>query len=149
MKVSTNHRADRYIGWLPTCPAQLLASTPLLWHAAIQATGRTVRLKMRTCEFWTGRQNENGKMFDPYFQSLKSSLPEISSNLKLRAWIKTEIFIFVNAGPPHIGKVCASQFPPGIWSRGPSNFGWLEPEPKIFRWWSRSPKFGFRFKRII
>jgi len=35
----------------------------------------------------------------------------------------------------------------GLWSRSPSNFGWPEPEPKIFRWWSRSLKFGFRFQR--
>ena len=34
---------------------------------------------------------------------------------------------------------------PGLWSRSPSNFGWLELEPKAFRWRSRSPKFGFRF----
>jgi len=26
----------------------------------------------------------------------------------------------------------------GMWSRSPSTFAWLEPEPKIFRWWSRS-----------
>ena len=38
---------------------------------------------------------------------------------------------------------CTSK--PGLWSRSPSNFGWLEPEPKTFRWWSRSLKFGFRF----
>ena len=23
-------------------------------------------------------------------------------------------------------------FPPGLWSRSPSNFGWLEPEPEIW-----------------
>ena len=26
-----------------------------------------------------------------------------------------------------------------------SCFGWLESEPKTFRWWNRNPKFGFRF----
>ena len=30
---------------------------------------------------------------------------------------------------------------------GTSNFGWLEPEPKTFRWWSWSLKFAFRFRR--
>jgi len=37
----------------------------------------------------------------------------------------------------------------GARSRSPSNFRWLEPESKNFRWWSRSLKFGFRFKRVI
>ena len=37
------------------------------------------------------------------------------------------------------------RLPPGLWSRSPSNFGWLEP--KTFRWWSRSLKFGFRFHK--
>jgi len=31
------------------------------------------------------------------------------------------------------------------WSRSPSNFGWLEPEPKTCSWWSRN--FGFWFHR--
>jgi len=35
--------------------------------------------------------------------------------------------------------------------RSQSNFGWLEPEPKFFRWWSQirsqSLKFGFRIHR--
>ena len=39
----------------------------------------------------------------------------------------------------------------GLWSwgRSPSNFGWLEPGPKIFEWWSRSRnlKFEFLFNR--
>jgi len=29
--------------------------------------------------------------------------------------------------------------------QSPSNLGWLELEPKTFRWWSRSLKFGFWF----
>ena len=35
----------------------------------------------------------------------------------------------------------------GTGSGSRSNFGWLEPEPEIFRWWSRSLKFGFRFHK--
>jgi len=38
-----------------------------------------------------------------------------------------------------------SGFLPGLWSRSPSSFGGLEPEPKNFEWWSRSLKFGFPF----
>jgi len=38
---------------------------------------------------------------------------------------------------------------PGLWNRSPSNFGWLEPEPKTCKWWirSRSLKFGFWSQR--
>ena len=36
-------------------------------------------------------------------------------------------------------------FRSGLWSRSPSNLGWVEPYPKNFRLWSRSLKFGFRF----
>jgi len=36
---------------------------------------------------------------------------------------------------------------PGLWSRSPSDFGRLEPEPKKIWWWSRSLEFGFRFHR--
>ena len=32
----------------------------------------------------------------------------------------------------------------GLWNQSPSNFGLLEPEPKIFRWWSRSLNLDFR-----
>ena len=38
---------------------------------------------------------------------------------------------------------CLGSMEPGLLSRSPSNFGW--PEPKHFKWWSRSLKFGFRF----
>ena len=42
---------------------------------------------------------------------------------------------------------CYSESEAGLWSRSPSDFGWLKPEPKQFRWWSRSVKFGFPFNR--
>ena len=35
----------------------------------------------------------------------------------------------------------------GAGARSRNNFGWLEPEPKSFRWWNRSLKFGFRFHK--
>jgi len=35
----------------------------------------------------------------------------------------------------------------GLWSRTPSNFGSLDPEPKFFEWCSRSLKFEFPFNR--
>jgi len=40
-----------------------------------------------------------------------------------------------------------SVYQPGLWSWSQSNFGWLQPDPKTFRWWSRSLKFGLHFHR--
>jgi len=40
-------------------------------------------------------------------------------------------------------------FQQGLWNGIPSDFGWLEPEPKTFRWWSRSLKLGSGSTDII
>ena len=47
----------------------------------------------------------------------------------------------------HLTNIFDDRQKAGLWSRSPSNFGWLEPEPKPknFRWWNRSLKLGFPF----
>ena len=62
------------------------------------------------------------------------------------AFVKGSFLIFFQAIPFHVG---VSQ--PGLWSRSPSDFGWLEPKPKHLWWWSRSRslKFGFRLHRQV
>jgi len=49
------------------------------------------------------------------------------------------------------GKQLQQNMQSGVWSRSPSNFGWLNPEPKYFRRGSRSQrlKCGFPFSREI